>query len=226
MILWTRGTPDMPGPRLLLVDDDVNYCSDLSLVLGNSFLVEMVHDGVAALEHLKSSTPDIILLDVNLGEDQMSGLEILEHIRVLDGAPPVIMLSGNQDLEMVVQAIKMGAFHYAAKPADLPQLLNLVDKALSSRNSSLVIQAHREDLLESLNTKPDVLLLVGDDSTEDQLDPSTVLEAAEKIGCRVILLGDWSAAWRSHGIGSVVSLPRIPRPGKLVQIVKGQAETG
>jgi DNA-binding NtrC family response regulator len=160
MIPWTGGTIDMPGPRLLLIDDDVHYCSDLSLVLGNSFLVEMVHDGLAALEHLKTSTPDIILLDVNLGEGQMSGLEILEHIRALEGAPPVIMLSGNQDLEMVVQAIKIGAFHYAAKPADLPQLLNLVDKALSSRNSSLVIQAHRDEV-ERLTGS----FVAGDDAT-------------------------------------------------------------
>jgi hypothetical protein len=98
--------------------------------------------------------------------------------------------------------------------------------ALLSNFCELVFPPHREDLLESLNTKPDVLLLVQDDSNDDRLHPATVLENANKIGCRVILLGDWSPAWRSQVVGSVVSFPDMPRPGKLVQIVKGQAETG
>ena len=137
----------MPGPQLFLIDDEPDYCQDLSLVLGQKFQMTWVNDGVEALEHLKSHHPDIILLDVDLGKDKMSGLEILERIRTLPNPPPVLMLSGDQEVETVVRAIKIGAFHYAAKSADLPQLMNLIEKAISSRATSLAIEAHRDDVV-------------------------------------------------------------------------------
>ncbi len=136
----------MGNPRLFIIDDEPEYCSDLALVLSHRFEVEMAHEGHEALALLEKNHPDIILLDVNLGVGRMSGLEILERIKATDNPPPVIMLSGKQDLETVVQAIKIGAFHYVSKPADLPQLLNLVEKALSSRVNSRAIQAHKEDV--------------------------------------------------------------------------------
>ena len=136
----------MANPLLFIIDDEPEYCSDLALILSHRFEVNMAYDGPGALEYLKNNQPDIILLDVNLGEGRMSGLEILEHIRATDNAPPVIMLSGQQDLETVVQAIKIGAFHYVSKPADLPQLLNLVEMALSCRANSRALQAHRDEV--------------------------------------------------------------------------------
>jgi DNA-binding NtrC family response regulator len=169
----------MPGPRLFIIDDEPEYCSDLSLILGQRFEVSMAHSGEEALGFLEKSLPDIILLDVNLGPGRMSGLEILEHIRALGSAPPVIMLSGNQDLETVVQAIKMGAFHYVSKPADLPQLLNLVDKALSSRANSMAILAHRDEM-ERLTGS----FIAGDDSTLrmlDQIDKVAMTDATVLI---------------------------------------------
>ena len=150
----------MPGPRLFLIDDEQDYCQDLALVLGSKFEMSSANTGAEALEYLKTNDPDIVLLDVNLGAGQMSGLEILEHIRALPDAPPVLMLSGNQDVDTVVQAIQMGAFHYATKPIDLPQILNLIDKALSSRANSLAIRAHRNDV-ERLTGS----FVAGDEST-------------------------------------------------------------
>jgi len=155
----------MPGPRLFIVDDEPDYCSDLALLLGGRFEVSMAHEGVEALAQIQKNLPDIILLDVNLGEGRMSGLEILENIRALGNPPPVIMLSGNQDLETVVQAIKVGAFHYVSKPADFSQLVNLIDKAISSRANSLAIQAHRDEV-ERLTGS----FVAGDDSTRRMLD--------------------------------------------------------
>lgn len=136
----------MPGPRLFLVDDDRDYCADLEAVLGGRFQVFQAHSGSGALEMMDQVVPDVILLDVNFGEDGMSGLEILERVRALDNPPPVIMLSGSQSLSVVVRAMKMGAFHYIAKPADLPELVNLLDQALASRLNRRQIQAQRDEL--------------------------------------------------------------------------------
>ncbi len=79
----------------------------------------------------------------------------------------------------MVQAIKMGAFHYASKPADLPQLLNLVDKALSSRVNSRAIQAHRDDVARLTGA-----FVAGDVSTLrmlEQIDKVAVTDATVLI---------------------------------------------
>jgi len=96
----------MPGPRLILVDDDRDYCADLEAVLGGRFQVFQAHSGSGALEMMDEVVPDVILLDVDFGEDGMSGLEILERVRALENPPPVIMLSGSQSLSVVVRAMK------------------------------------------------------------------------------------------------------------------------
>ncbi len=155
----------MVGARLFIIDDDIRYCQDLELMLSGKFCFDMAHNGPEALEHLKSNHPDIILLDVDLGVGKMSGLEILENIRAMDDAPPVIMLSGNQEVVTVVEAIKMGAFHYATKQADLPQLLNLVEKALTSRDSSRALAAHRGEVVRLTGS-----FIAGDTSTHHMLD--------------------------------------------------------
>mgnify|MGYP002641883783 CR=1 FL=1 len=172
----------MPGPRLFIIDDEPDYCSDLALLLSSRFEVSMAHDGGGALEHFQKNMPDIILLDVNLGEGNMSGLEILEHIRAMGSAPPVIMLSGNQDLETVIQAIKVGAFHYVSKPADFPQLMNLIEKALSSRANSLAIKAHRDDV-ERLTGS----FIAGDESTLRMLEQ---IDNVARTDATVLITGE------------------------------------
>jgi len=136
----------MAGPRLFLVDDDREYCADLEAVLGGKYTIFQAHSGDSALEMLDKVGPDVVLLDVDFGEDSMSGLEILERVRARENPPPVIMLSGSQSLSIVVRAMKMGAFHYIAKPADLPELVNLLDQALASSQRVRQIQAQRDEL--------------------------------------------------------------------------------
>ena len=71
----------MPGPRLFLIDDDRDYCTDLEAVLGGRFQVFQAHSGPKALELMEQVGPDVVLLDVDFGDSGMNGLEILERVR-------------------------------------------------------------------------------------------------------------------------------------------------
>jgi len=164
----------MPGARIFLIDDDPTICDDLSLILQGRFNVQVAADGPSALARLEEVAPDVVLLDVDFGAGRMTGLEVLEKIRTLDDPPPVIMLSGSQDLEVVVQAIKMGAFHYAAKPADLPQLLNLMDKALRTRLTDRAIRAHRDEVGRLTGA-----FVAGDDQTYKLLQQVELVAATD-----------------------------------------------
>jgi len=136
----------MSGPRLFLIDDDREYCADLGAVLGGRYSIFQAHSGRSALDMMEKVGPDVVLLDVDFGDDSMSGLEVLERVRARENPPPVIMLSGSRSLSTVVRAMKMGAFHYIAKPADLPELINLLDQALASGQRGRQIQAQRDEL--------------------------------------------------------------------------------
>lgn len=172
----------MSGPAVLIIDDDREYCGDIHLILGQHFSVTTCQDGGQALDLLQSDSPDIVLLDVEFGPDQLQGLEILERIRGLEDPPPVIMLSGSRNLDVVVQAIKLGAFHYAPKSADLPQLLNLMEQALGSKRSRLTIQAQRQEV-ERLTGS----YVAGDDKTIKLLEQ---LEMVAPTEATVLITGE------------------------------------
>jgi len=172
----------MPGPRLFLIDDDREECADLEVVLGGKFSIFQAHSGDSALDMMDQVGPDVILLDVDFGEENMSGLEILERIRARENPPPVIMLSGSQSLSIVVRAMKMGAFHYIAKPADLRDLVNLLDKALASSQSVRQIQAQRDELGRLTGS-----FVAGDDHTFRLLETVDQVAGTETT---VLITGD------------------------------------
>lgn len=136
----------MGGARLFLVDDDRDFCADLEAVLGARYEIAMAHDGETALAEIGRVSPDVVLLDVDFGASELTGVQILEHIRALESPPPVIMLSGSSRVTTVVEAMKLGAFHYVMKPADPPELFNLIERALAAGRRNRQILAQRGEL--------------------------------------------------------------------------------
>lgn len=136
----------MANPLLTIIDDDRDLCADLEAVLSSLYHVSLAHDGISGLELLADVQPELVLLDVEFLDSEMGGLEILERIMGLDNKPTVIMLTGRKDVKTVVQAMKSGAFDYLDKPADPAKLVNILSKALVSRNRLRQIQAHRSEV--------------------------------------------------------------------------------
>lgn len=116
-------------PRILVVDDDPEFSSDIQSCLDGRFVVSVAHDGGAAIERSLEARPDIVLLDIALGSEP-DGFAVLERLRALDGAPLVIMLTADRKIETVVRAMKAGAFHYVCKPPSAADLINLIHQAL------------------------------------------------------------------------------------------------
>lgn len=117
-------TPDKP--RIMVVDDSDGIRTLLAEALeAADFEVDTAEDGRRALTLLESgAAPDAIVLDVIMPGDD--GLTTLEKIRHLDGDVPVVMLSSVAKPRTVVQALKLGANDYVAKPAAPGQLERLL----------------------------------------------------------------------------------------------------
>ncbi len=137
--------PTHPRPRVLIVDDDPDFCDDLETLIGSHFEMERCSSGEQASVIVPKTGPDVILLDVDLG-DGLNGVETLEILRSNDRCPPVIMITGDRDMETVVRSVRSGAFHYIGKPPDPVELRNLIERAISERNLRKKIESLQREL--------------------------------------------------------------------------------
>lgn len=132
--------------KIYIVEDD----ELLSLVLSQGFKKEgyevtadMGQMGVA--RRIEGIKPDLILLDVSL--PHMSGLEILEEIRVKNINSPVIMLTADDSAETAVNALKHGAYDYITKPFEMEKLKIIVRNALETSELKRTVEHYRDDTL-------------------------------------------------------------------------------
>ena len=118
----------MTTANILVVDDEKNICRTVSMVLqGEDYEVDTASSAEEGLEMLSEHSYDVVLLDVQMSG--MSGIEMLERVRQMDGAPEVIMMSGHAMLTDAVNATRLGAFDFLEKPLDRERLLLTVRNA-------------------------------------------------------------------------------------------------
>jgi len=105
-------------------------CQSLKRLLGDSgYEVETAQSGLEALRCLEAEAFDLVLLDLML--PQMSGQEVLDHIRSRYPELPVIMISGIATIDAAVAALRAGAYDFIRKPLESEELLRRVRNALT-----------------------------------------------------------------------------------------------
>ena len=115
--------------HLLLVDDDPNTLASLSRAFRLAGHEATVCDNAArAVELLRSEAFDLILSDVVM--PGKSGLELLEDLKVAGVKTPIVLISGQANIEMAVKATKLGALDFLEKPLSTDKLLVTVENAL------------------------------------------------------------------------------------------------
>lgn len=111
--------------NVLVVDDEVNLCRIIGAKLARSgYSVVAVHDGLQAVEKVRESDFDVVLLDLIL--PKMDGLAALAQIRGIRSALPVIVMTACENTEVLEQAKHYGVSAYVNKPFDLDNLVSLV----------------------------------------------------------------------------------------------------
>jgi len=115
--------------HILIVDDDANTLASLARAFRLAGHAATVCDNAArALDLIKSQPFDMLMSDVVMpGKD---GLSLLEDLRNLGIALPVVMVSGQANIEMAVRATRLGAVDFLEKPLSTDKLLLTVDNVL------------------------------------------------------------------------------------------------
>ncbi len=131
----------MPKRRVLVIDDEENMRHMLQFMLEKEdYSVSCAEDGVMALEQMAGESFDYILCDIRM--PRMDGMAFLKRAREKHPDKTYIMMSAYGTVDTALEAIKMGAYDYIAKPFKTDEVLLTLKKAeererLKSENLSL-----------------------------------------------------------------------------------------
>jgi len=118
--------------HILVADDDAVIREGLRRVLSmEGYRVETQPNGRLAMDRLQESAFDLLITDLKM--PGMSGMEVLQAVRVLQPEMPVILITGFAAVDNAVEVMKQGAADYLAKPFANEEILGKVRKALDAR---------------------------------------------------------------------------------------------
>ena len=129
-------------PRILLIEADPLIREELLLLLSNTgYTVDTVTDFADPLAQVRSFSPDLILLDINLpGQD---GYALCSSIRSFS-ATPILFITGRNTAMDELQALTLGGDDYITKPYNIPVLLARINLLLRRRGTISVENCHVE----------------------------------------------------------------------------------
>ena len=135
-------------PKILVVDDDpgVRYTLREILETADTEVVE-AEDGLAALDWLGEERADLVITDLRM--PRLDGMKLLARIGALPDPPKVIVLTAHGSERHAVEAMKLGAYDYFAKPFDADVVLGGVERAVASVRRDQENEQLRAELLLS-----------------------------------------------------------------------------
>jgi two-component system OmpR family response regulator len=110
--------------RIAIVEDDAVIRANYADVLGrHGYEVAAFADRASALAALRSRLPDLVLLDIGLGDDVDGGFKLCQELRAMSSTLPVIFLTARDSDFDAVAGLRLGADDYLTKDVSLPHLL-------------------------------------------------------------------------------------------------------
>lgn len=118
------------GKKILIVDDQYGIRILLNEVLQKEgYDTYQAANGLQALEIVQQNTPDLILLDMKI--PGMDGIEILKRVKALYPDMKVIIMTAYGELDMIQEAMDLGAITHFSKPFDIVDIRVAVKKYLT-----------------------------------------------------------------------------------------------
>jgi diguanylate cyclase (GGDEF)-like protein/PAS domain S-box-containing protein len=160
------GEPQLPPARLLIIEDDPGFSTSLQRLLQSAgYQVQAANTGTAGLEKLAQDAPDLALLDINLPD--MTGHEVIRAAREKGLHVPVIVVSGESEIDAAILALRLGALDFVRKPIEPEILLHSVARALAQRSLEREHKAVRNRIDRSerlhrflVDASPDIIFIL------------------------------------------------------------------
>ncbi len=171
---------------ILIVDDDIAIRHSLGLMLKRArYDVEAVASPGEAMEIVRATTPQLILMDMNFslttsGDD---GIELLQKVKIFCPDTPVILITAWGSIDLAVRGMRAGAFDFVTKPWNNVVLMQRIETALSlslSRKECVKIE-HKEETF-------DRSLIIG--RSKAVTDVLSTIERIAKTNASVLITGE------------------------------------
>jgi diguanylate cyclase (GGDEF)-like protein len=161
-----------PARRVLVVDDSEIAAELLSAALSDQgFAVSTANGGAAAIALVREARPDVVVCDLHMPD--VDGLAVVRAVASIDDTIPVIILSGDGDVEVVIGAMRQGAFDYVRKVADEEVVTRAVHRAVE--HTAMLRECRR--LADELRKGAETLEQRVADRTAELADTNARLEA-------------------------------------------------
>ena len=134
--IYSRQQNGGNGERILVVDDSRETVRHLAetLLPTFGFRASYALDGRTALEKIRSESPDLVMLDLNL--PNMTGIDVLQALALEPHRPPVVLMTGGGSEQSAVEAFRLGVKDYLVKPFTMDEVLETIKRALQLPNSA------------------------------------------------------------------------------------------
>jgi len=210
--------------QVLLVEDNTLLANAIIRTLKSAgFSVNHVDRGDRALSAIKTSQPDIVVLD--LGLPDMDGLEVLKSARKYGFSNPVLILTARDATSDKVLGLDAGADDYLAKPFEIDELLARL-RALERRLSN--VKSHSIEIADvEIDTNSHEVRIAGQSvsmSRREYMLLKALMESANKIQTRDILdskLYSWGEEVSSNTVEVHIHNLRKKLPADFIQTVRG-----
>lgn len=118
--------------RILLLDDDELIISMLARALRKEgYETYLLHSSIDAIDKIKDWQPDLMLLDIDLGEES-NGLDLLQTLQTEQIDFPVVMLTGDDSSSSAIRALRYGASDYLHKPFNVEEVKIVIERLLQT----------------------------------------------------------------------------------------------
>ena len=173
--------------QILIVEDDVAFCKMLGTFLEKKgFKVLAAYTAQEALRLLGQQKIGLVITDVRLPDKD--GIDILKQVKSDYSEIPVILMTGYAEVNLAVQAIKMGAFDYISKPVRPDQLLKIIEKALKHAPVDSQLNGVRTNQSEEKTGTDQVTFIQGVSDASGKLNQYIHLVAPTSMS--VLIIGD------------------------------------
>lgn len=131
------------APKVLLIEDDQSVAKLICRYLDDENIhIEHIDNGTEGLAYIESKLPDLVLLDLNLPD--VDGLDILKKIHLEKIPSEVIIITGHGNVNVVVDAMKYGAFDFLTKPFDGERLTVSINNAIEHHRLTGIVEEFEE----------------------------------------------------------------------------------
>ncbi len=174
--------------KILYIEDDENQRSFVAeKLLERRYKINTSPCGEDGIKKFTTYHPDVILCDLNMPD--LTGLEVLNHLKKINSDIPVIILTAHGSISIAVKAIKEGAYDFIIKPFQIDEIDTTIRKAIENKMLQQELRKSEASLKMLMENVPDVIYSLNPNGEFISLSPAvqSVLgyEPGELIGSSV-----------------------------------------